>query len=181
MRRSSAALIATYGSTLTASHFWQTPGMPAQPNVTKKAGSWFGPDFSLHPSRVRRCLCNRGSRATAGAELRLFALHTFAGYTRSNVGAAGGTTAAKRCIRQGQRQDSNPAFTSAFAFDLDLAFLRESPDTAERDLGAGRTQATRSGSSGMDAARALSECGYPTKSGPTRSRALLVTLSAFQK
>ncbi|GEM_PF-3374465 len=28
-----------------------------------------------------------------------FAPHTFAGYTRSDVGAAGGTTAAKRCIR----------------------------------------------------------------------------------
>ena len=58
------------------------------------------PAFGLHPSRVRRRLYGRGTRATAGAELRLFALHTFAGYTRSNVGAAGGTTAAKRCIRQ---------------------------------------------------------------------------------
>src|SRR5476649_1186143 len=29
--------MATYGSALTAGHFWQTPGMPAQPKVTKRS------------------------------------------------------------------------------------------------------------------------------------------------
>ncbi len=32
-----AAVTATYGSALTAGHFWQTPGMPAQPKVTKRS------------------------------------------------------------------------------------------------------------------------------------------------
>ncbi|MCS3439519.1 hypothetical protein M2399_004979 [Pseudomonas sp. BIGb0450] len=32
-----AAVTAAYGSALTAGHFWQTPGMPAQPKVTKRS------------------------------------------------------------------------------------------------------------------------------------------------
>ncbi len=32
-----AAVTAVYGSALTAGHFWQTPGMPAQPKVTKRS------------------------------------------------------------------------------------------------------------------------------------------------
>ncbi len=44
--------------------------------------------------------------------------------------------------------------------------LRDSPDTANRDLGAGQTQTTRSGSSGMDAARAPSGHGCPFGAGP---------------
>ena len=49
---------------------------------------------------------------------------------------------------------------------LILIFVRNRPDAAERDLGAGRTQAMRSGSSGMDAARALSGHGCPFSAGP---------------
>jgi hypothetical protein len=45
-------------------------------------------------------------------------------------------------------------------------FMRESSYTAERDLGAGRTQATGSGSSGMDAARAPSGNGCPFGASP---------------
>ncbi|TLG82080.1 hypothetical protein FEM54_33770, partial [Pseudomonas edaphica] len=32
-----AAVTAAIGSALTAGHFWQTPGMPAQPKVTKRS------------------------------------------------------------------------------------------------------------------------------------------------
>jgi hypothetical protein len=49
---------------------------------------------------------------------------------------------------------------------LILIFHREGPDTAKRDLGAGRTQTTRSGPSGMDAARAPSGQGCPFGAGP---------------
>ncbi|AUO24058.1 hypothetical protein C0058_19460 [Pseudomonas sp. NC02] len=32
-----SSVTAAYGSALTAGHFWQTPGMPAQPKVTKRS------------------------------------------------------------------------------------------------------------------------------------------------
>ncbi|SEQ10317.1 hypothetical protein SAMN03159444_01059 [Pseudomonas sp. NFACC02] len=44
--------------------------------------------------------------------------------------------------------------------------IRDSPDSTNRDLGAGQTQTTRSGSSGMDAARAPSGHGCPFGAGP---------------
>ncbi len=44
--------------------------------------------------------------------------------------------------------------------------MHDSPDTANRDLGAGQTQAARSGSSGRDAARAPSGHGCPFGAGP---------------
>ncbi|SEQ11783.1 hypothetical protein SAMN03159444_01102 [Pseudomonas sp. NFACC02] len=44
--------------------------------------------------------------------------------------------------------------------------MRDSPDTTNRDLGAGQTQTTRSGSSGMDAARAPSGHGCPFGADP---------------
>ncbi len=44
--------------------------------------------------------------------------------------------------------------------------MRDSPDTTNRDLGAGQTQAARSGSSGRDAARAPSGHGCPFGAGP---------------
>ena len=46
------------------------------------------------------------------------------------------------------------------------AFMRDSPNAAKRDLGAGQTQAARSGLSGMDAARAPSGQGCPFGAGP---------------
>ena len=49
---------------------------------------------------------------------------------------------------------------------LILIFKRDSPDTTNRDLGAGRTQAMRSGSSGRDAARAPQGHGCPFGAGP---------------
>ena len=49
---------------------------------------------------------------------------------------------------------------------LILIFYRSSPGAAKPDLGAGQTQATRSGSSGMDAARAPSGHGCPFGAGP---------------
>ncbi len=44
--------------------------------------------------------------------------------------------------------------------------MRDSPDTTNRDLGAGQTQTTRSGSSGRDAARAPPGHGCPFGAGP---------------
>jgi hypothetical protein len=38
-----AAVTAAQGSALTAGHFFQTPGMPAQKKVTKKACSYVRP------------------------------------------------------------------------------------------------------------------------------------------
>jgi len=57
---------------------------------------------------------------------------------------------------------SREASGFAVAFDL----VRGRPYTTKRDLGAGRTQTTRSGSSGMDAARAPSGHGCPFGAGP---------------
>ena len=93
-----------------------------------------------------------------------------------------------------QRAPRRTGFSrEAVAVDLDLDVLRGSPDTPERDLGAGRTQTTRSGPSGMDAARAPPGHGCPfgacprsvvgvrgpDEVGPNREQALLVTFSAF--
>ena len=47
-----------------------------------------------------------------------------------------------------------------------LIFIHASPDTAKRDLGAGRTQATRSGQRGMDAALAAPGHGWPMAACP---------------
>ncbi len=44
--------------------------------------------------------------------------------------------------------------------------IRDSPDTTNRDLGAGQTQTTRSGPSGTDAARAPSGHGCPFGASP---------------
>jgi hypothetical protein len=44
--------------------------------------------------------------------------------------------------------------------------MRNSPDTTNRDLGAGRTQVARSGPSGMDAARAAPRHGWRMAAGP---------------
>ena len=78
---------------------------------------------------------------------------------------------------------------------LILIFLRNSPDTTNRDLGAGRTQVAWSGPSGMDAARAPLGHGCPfgagprsvagvrvprRSRGPTRSIGPLVTWGLFQ-
>ena len=65
-------------------------------------------------------------------------------------------------LRQNQRREA----ILSLALVLILLFMRESPDTTKRDLGAGQTQTTRSGSSGMDAARAPSEHGCPFGAGP---------------
>ena len=76
------------------------------------------------------------------------------------------------------------------AFDLLLILMHDSPDTAKRDLGAGRTQVAWSGSSRMDAARGVwpmdgpftpgprSETGVegsPTKEDPNQEQDPLVT------
>ncbi|SEQ94604.1 hypothetical protein SAMN03159444_02869 [Pseudomonas sp. NFACC02] len=55
---------------------------------------------------------------------------------------------------------------SAAALLLLLLFDLNGPDTTKRDLGAGRTQAARSGPSGMDAARAAPGHGWPMAAGP---------------
>ena len=47
-----------------------------------------------------------------------------------------------------------------------LIFVRDKPDAANRDLGAGRTQAVRSGPSGRDAARAAPRHGWRMAAGP---------------
>jgi hypothetical protein len=49
---------------------------------------------------------------------------------------------------------------------LILIFDLNGPNTTKRDLGAGQTQTTRSGPSGMDAARAPSGHGCPFGAGP---------------
>jgi len=52
------------------------------------------------------------------------------------------------------------------AFDLLLILMRDGPNTARRDLGAGRTQAMWSGSSRMDAARGVWAMDGPFTPGP---------------
>jgi len=49
---------------------------------------------------------------------------------------------------------------------LILLFIRDRPDAAERDLGAGRTQVALRGPSGMDAARAAPRHGWRMAAGP---------------
>ena len=47
-----------------------------------------------------------------------------------------------------------------------VLFIHASPNTTNRDLGAGQTQVARSGPSGMDAARAAPRHGWRMAAGP---------------
>jgi hypothetical protein len=69
-----------------------------------------------------------------------------------------------RHLPQELRQDGQ--LCSLLILILILLLARVSPDDTDRDLGAGRTQAARSGPNGMDAARALPGHGCPFSAGP---------------
>jgi hypothetical protein len=71
-----------------------------------------------------------------------------------------------RCRRDLRRLPQGSRKTSRAAFAFDLASKRESPDTTNRDLGAGWPQVAWSGSSGMDAARGAPRHGWRMAAGP---------------
>jgi len=101
-----------------------------------------------------------------------------------------GTTEEKTKTKNDKRQSKSDKREARFASLL--IFIHASPDTAKRDLGAGRTQAARSGQRGMDAAlaapgrgwpmaagpRSVAEVREPDEGGPNREEDLLVTFGA---
>jgi hypothetical protein len=88
----------------------------------------------------------------------------FIGFTAGSRQIAGQTTLLQLWVKSGRL--IHPSRKRRALAPARVALVRVSSGNTNRDLGAGQTQAARSGPSGMDAARAPSGHGCPFGAGP---------------
>ena len=171
--------------------FWLTPGLfrlrrvtlfrqsnqtislhcPAPPSSgfpPSGTAPWARRKRAIHgPMRLSRHPCRSAHCATPALGLPKSQPVASAKSTLMNTTPFRRSTACRRQLFHGPyRRQARLLRDRCRAFDLLLILIRDGPDTAKRDLGAGRTQVSWSGSSRMDAARGVWAMDGPFTPGP---------------